>query len=387
MTTLLLALALAQEDFSEKAKAAWKEVEAIQTMIGEIQAIGGELSKLQAAFRAAQAAEDAEKQEKIKLDFSKKQALFDELRNKIGGAIRSAEGTLEKAITESPDDVGLYHGRARLREIRNDPAGATADLELALAKKPGHALTLARLANVERVAGKWESARKRLAGVVKESPAAAAVNALLDFTMGDLEAAARGLAEALKSKAKMPADLAADAERILKMTATELELRAKEAKADDLPRMTVTTSKGDIELELFENEAPNAVANFITLAEKKFFDGLKFHRVIENFMVQGGCPRGNGTGDPGYRFGDEFPEGYRRHFRGSLSLANSGPDTNGSQFFITHRPTDWLDGKHVVCGRVLKGMNVVDAIKGGDTITKVVVTRKRDHPYEVKKLK
>jgi cyclophilin family peptidyl-prolyl cis-trans isomerase len=166
----------------------------------------------------------------------------------------------------------------------------------------------------------------------------------------------------------------------------EQEIRAKEAKADDLPRVTFTTTKGVIVIELLENDAPNTVANFIELVSKKYYDGLKFHRVIPGFMAQGGDPAGNGSGGPGYRFKDEIKPDYRRHFRGSLSMANAGPDTNGSQFFITHLPTDWLNGKHTVFGRVLSGQDVVDSLIVGDAIVKAEVTRKRDHEYHVTKL-
>ncbi len=154
---------------------------------------------------------------------------------------------------------------------------------------------------------------------------------------------------------------------------------------EPLPRITIKTSRGDIKLELFEDDAPNTVGNFIQLSEKGFYNGLKFHRVIPNFMVQGGCPQGTGTGGPGYTFPDEFSS--RKHDKGTLSMANSGPATNGSQFFITHVPTSWLDGKHTVFGRVLEGQNVVDAIQTGDKLTEVKIDGKRNHPYEVKNSK
>src|SRR4051812_31669338 len=116
---------------------------------------------------------------------------------------------------------------------------------------------------------------------------------------------------------------------------------------------TFDTSKGTIVCELFPKEAPNTVNNFVFLAKDKFYDGLKFHRVIPDFMVQGGCPLGSGTGGPGYKFKDELTPGkFKKHQVGSLSMANAGPNTNGSQFFITHIATDWLDGKHTVFGQV-----------------------------------
>ena len=136
---------------------------------------------------------------------------------------------------------------------------------------------------------------------------------------------------------------------------------------------TITTSRGEIRLELFEDKVPNTVANFEKLATQGFYDGLKFHRVIDDFMVQAGCPKGNGTGGPGYEFDDEFHDELKHNGPGTLSMANAGPNTNGSQFFITHVETPWLDGKHSVFGRVLDGQDVVNAIQQGDTMDKVSV--------------
>ncbi|HVT89308.1 MAG TPA: peptidylprolyl isomerase [Tepidisphaeraceae bacterium] len=135
-----------------------------------------------------------------------------------------------------------------------------------------------------------------------------------------------------------------------------------------------TTSRGDIVCDLFAKDAPMTVNNFVFLAKDKFYDGTKFHRVIENFMIQGGDPEGTGRGGPGYRFADEVGAGKPRHKVGSLSMANAGPGTNGSQFFITHVVTDWLDGKHTVFGQVTSGQEVVDAIEQGDTLKSVTIT-------------
>ena len=127
------------------------------------------------------------------------------------------------------------------------------------------------------------------------------------------------------------------------------------------------TDRGPIRVELYPDKAPLTVANFVNLAQHGFYNGLTFHRVINDFMVQGGCPQGTGTGGPGYKFEDEANNGVG-HERGVLSMANAGPNTNGSQFFITHVATPWLNGKHTVFGKVVEGMDVVDSIKQGDQI-------------------
>jgi peptidyl-prolyl cis-trans isomerase B (cyclophilin B) len=138
---------------------------------------------------------------------------------------------------------------------------------------------------------------------------------------------------------------------------------------------TFDTSKGPIVCELFEKDAPMTVNNFVFLVREKFYDGTKFHRVIPDFMVQGGDPTGTGSGGPGYKFADEVKTNPRKHKMGSLSMANAGPNTNGSQFFITHVVTDWLDGKHTVFGQVKddKSQQVVNAIKQGDVLKSVSI--------------
>ena len=133
-----------------------------------------------------------------------------------------------------------------------------------------------------------------------------------------------------------------------------------------MTQATLHTSEGPIEIELFPGEAPKTVANFTKLAGEGFYDGLIFHRVIPDFMIQGGCPEGIGTGGPGYQFEDEFND--HKVVKGALAMANSGPNTNGSQFFVvTADSCPWLDGKHTVFGRVTRGMDVVDAIEGVET--------------------
>ena len=138
----------------------------------------------------------------------------------------------------------------------------------------------------------------------------------------------------------------------------------------------MNTSKGTIHLRLYPQQAPVTVANFVNLAKRGFYDGLSFHRVIDNFMIQGGCPLGSGTGGPGYKFEDECTPELRHDAPGKLSMANAGPGTNGSQFFITHIETPWLDGKHTVFGSVVsaKDQAVVNAVAGGDDIISITVS-------------
>jgi peptidyl-prolyl cis-trans isomerase B (cyclophilin B) len=138
---------------------------------------------------------------------------------------------------------------------------------------------------------------------------------------------------------------------------------------------TFATSRGPIHLRLYGDKAPVTVASFVNLVKRGYYDGLSFHRVIPDFMIQGGCPQGSGTGGPGYRFEDETRADLRHDKPGVLSMANAGPGTNGSQFFITHVATPWLDGKHTVFGAVVgaEDQAVVDAIRGGDKIESVTI--------------
>jgi peptidyl-prolyl cis-trans isomerase B (cyclophilin B) len=136
---------------------------------------------------------------------------------------------------------------------------------------------------------------------------------------------------------------------------------------------TIETNRGTIVLDLFAQHAPVTVNNFVFLAQEGFYDGVTFHRVIADFMIQGGDPTGSGRGGPGYRFADEFTGNPLKHERGVISMANAGPGTNGSQFFITHGPQPHLNGRHTVFGKVKQGMEVVDAVKQGDTMVKVTI--------------
>lgn len=166
-------------------------------------------------------------------------------------------------------------------------------------------------------------------------------------------------------------DSSADGQGENDMTSEKMEITAE-----------IVTSKGNIKVKFYPESAPLTVANFVNLAQRGYYDGLKFHRVIANFMIQGGDPTGTGAGGPGYKFGDEFDALLKHDKPGILSMANAGPGTNGSQFFITHVPTPWLDGKHTVFGSVTEGQEIVDAVKQGDVIKKIVVEGTTDALFE-----
>ena len=233
------------------------------------------------------------------------------------------------------------------------------------------------------------------AGAGNSDMALMAATAALVTTRVDEAAAWLDKATAAGAEGEQVAQVRAALDRERPKIEAEIAVRKAEAEADDLPRVKFATSAGDIVIELFENEAPNTVANFVSLVGKGFYDGTPFHRVIGGFMAQGGDPTGTGTGGPGYAIACECEKpGARLHFRGTLSMAHAGKDSGGSQFFLTFRPTDHLDGRHTVFGRVIAGDEVlsklartqdaegqsVPGIKP-DTILKGEVVRKRDHAY------
>ena len=168
----------------------------------------------------------------------------------------------------------------------------------------------------------------------------------------------------------------------LALAATPSILSAAETTALKDIRIVLHTNKGDIEWTLFASKVPMTVANFLHLASKKFYDGLTFHRVIPDCMIQGGDPQGTGTGGPGYKFADEIDRSLKHDKPGIFSMANAGPNTNGSQFFITHVPTPHLDGKHAVFGEVTKGQDVVNKIQKGDKITSIEIRDSTDELFK-----
>jgi peptidyl-prolyl cis-trans isomerase B (cyclophilin B) len=166
----------------------------------------------------------------------------------------------------------------------------------------------------------------------------------------------------------------------LALAITALPAQSEESMKDI--RIIVKTDRGDIEGVLYPSKAPVTVANFLNLAKRGYYDGLKFHRVIPDFMVQGGDPTGTGSGGPGYRFEDECSPELKHDKPGIFSMANAGPGTNGSQFFITHVPTPWLDGKHTVFGSVTKGQDIVNAVAQGDKIKSIEILDPTDDLFK-----
>jgi len=228
------------------------------------------------------------------------------------------------------------------------------------------------------------------------------------FAVSDFDAAEKYLGQAAKNgyyqSAKPDDQLAMTGAHYLqvapeykKLWEKEKAIRERETQDDNLPRVELKTNKGTIVIELFENQAPNTVANFISLVQKGFYNGLTFHRVLQGFMAQGGDPTGSGAGGPGYSIACEcYQPNYRHHFRGSLSMAHAGRDTGGSQFFLTFVPTPHLDGKHTAFGRVVEGMDVLAKIQRRDPgdkdaprpdkIIEAKVIRKRPHEYKPQKM-
>jgi peptidyl-prolyl cis-trans isomerase B (cyclophilin B) len=168
----------------------------------------------------------------------------------------------------------------------------------------------------------------------------------------------------------------------LALAGVNTQTQAQEAKAVSDINIIVKTNKGNIEGTIYASKVPLTAANFLNLAKRGYYNGITFHRVIPNFMIQGGDPTGSGRGGPGYRFEDEIDPSLKHDRGGLFSMANAGPSTNGSQFFITHVPTAWLDGKHAIFGTVTKGKDVVDAIKQGDKIESIEIKDSTDALFE-----
>jgi peptidyl-prolyl cis-trans isomerase B (cyclophilin B) len=389
---LLTLLALLQAPPSDAAKKARTDLEVVRKGIEKMMQMRERDQKMVEQLQAG--SDDEERLKKIlkmREDLKKE---FTELRTTTIKGMDDVIASTSEALKAAPDDPGLLEVRSEAYLIYQKNDLALPDLEKLLKLKPEDQELLLKVARLEHSVNRYEAAAANFEKILKKDEKNVEVQMLLaicEFSIQRFEDSAKILEEVLKNK---PADeIRSKAAQFLEMAQkyqplwkTEQELRAKDAKANDLPLVKFKTTKGDIEIELFENEAPNTVANLVELVGKKYYDGQKFHRVIPGFMAQGGDPTGTGSGGPGYRFKDELKPDSRLHFRGTLSMANAGPDTNGSQFFLTHLPTDWLNGKHTVFGRVVTGQDVVDSLIIGDSITTAEVVRKRDHEYKVVKI-
>jgi cyclophilin family peptidyl-prolyl cis-trans isomerase len=389
---MLAAILLCQAEPSEAAKKARVELDAVRAGIDKMMKLQERNQKLREQFQAG-----SEDEERLKKLAKMREDLVKEFQELRAATIKSMDGLIAsttEALKAAPDDAGLLEirGEAYLIYQKNDLA--LPDLVKLLVLKPGDQELTLKVARLEHSVNRYDAAAAHLEAFLKKDEKnveARVLLAMCDYSIGKFEESDKRFTEILKGELdeeqrSRTVQFQEMAKKYIPLWKAEQEIRAKEAKADDLPRVRMTTTKGDIEIELLENDAPNTVANFIELVGKKYYDGLKFHRVIPGFMAQGGDPAGNGSGGPGYKFKDELKGEYRRHFRGSLSMANAGPDTNGSQFFLTHLPTEWLNGKHTVFGRVLSGQDVVDSLLAGDAIVKAEVVRKRDHEYKVVKI-
>ncbi len=344
------------------AKATSPEQAAFVKLLGEWKTLVGDLSTLKVQYRSADAAGRSEIHKKWDQLITKGDTLLEEL-------LAAAEKAYVAAPNADEEVTQLLITVLSDRTRRDDYEAAFAVGKLLM----DHQCADPRVAN--------------LAGTAA-------------FAVGELDAAEKYLEIAAKGNALS----AASTEYLANMPASkqawakEQKIRAAEAKADDLPRVLLKTSQGDIEVELFENEAPNHVKNFISLVDKGFYNGLTFHRVLPGFMAQGGCPKGDGSGDPGYRIAAEFKQpNHRLHYRGSLSAARAqDPDSAGSQFFLMFAPNRQLDGNYTVFGRMTKGFEVLAKIQRRDptqpdlpTPDKIIeakVLRKRPHAYEPQKI-
>jgi cyclophilin family peptidyl-prolyl cis-trans isomerase len=354
--------ALATDDPQPAEKTATSPAEQFQSLYREWNALEKRFNELQASYdKAAPATRD-----EIKKQYEQAVERSTQLLPQLGVA---AEAAYAAAPNKDSDVLRTLIG-IMAHDNRRDDYEAV--------------LKLARLLDDNKCP---EAAFYAIAG-----PAALGAD---DFETAEKYLLAADKANKLDSHGK---ELLAELPAQKKALAKELETRQQEATADDLPRVKLETSKGTLVIELYENEAPQTVGNFISLVEKKYYDGLTFHRVLGGFMAQGGDPTGNGTGGPGYKIYCECekPEA-RQHFRGTLSMAHAGKDTGGSQFFLTFRPTTHLNSRHTVFGRVIEGIDVLAKLQrrdpqfpnppAPDKIVKAEVIRKRDHTYEPTKVK
>lgn len=344
-----------------------------------------------------------------------------------GGGAAQAKAEFEAARQQEKDLIAeLTLLQAEYQQPKADKKAITEKFEVAKAKIPATKERLETAAFALALADPKDASTRELCGLVIASKLktdsqvealklarlldkAGATDARIDMmaagaamVLSEIDDASAWLtkAEAHGGDKSRITELRASIDAERPKVEAEMAKRKADAAADDRPRVLLSTTAGDLVVELFEDDAPNTVANFISLVEKGFYDGTTFHRVIGGFMAQGGDPTGSGSGGPGHAIACEceLPTA-RKHFLGTLSMAHAGPNTGGSQFFLTFRPTEHLDGRHTVFGRVVEGFEVLPKITrtqtgdGGpvpgaepDKITKAKVLRKRDHAYEPKTL-
>jgi cyclophilin family peptidyl-prolyl cis-trans isomerase len=330
---------------------------------GDWKALLGQLRKLRDDYAAAQPAKKTEIEKQFQELVAKGDAKLPELLEAAKGAFQESSANAE--VAEFIQEMAIYEAQSENYES---------------------ALPLADLL-IEK--GSNEPRLYNAAGVAA-------------FCVGELDKAekyldkGKGAGNLGKDFSELAPRFQGELDYYKKAWPEEVKIRQAEAKPGDLPRVVLKTNRGDIEIELFENEAPNTVANFISLVEKGFYNGVSFHRVLPYFMAQGGDPKGDGSGGPGYTIPDECHKpDHRLHFRGTLSMAKTGaPDSGGSQFFLCFIPTQGLDGKHTVFGRVVKGIDVLAKLQRRDPekqasiepdkILEAKVLRKRNHPYQPK---
>jgi cyclophilin family peptidyl-prolyl cis-trans isomerase len=399
---VLVALAACSKKEPPKAprgEAARKQLKELLPLANAYHELDRRLAALKRAAADAAVAGDDAKRRQLETQMPALAAEHGEALRKAKAAMQAAFDAAEEGLRASPNDADCLEVRAVIAiRLRGAEEEGVADLEKVAAALPSDPVRAATVrASMHRVRREYARARAAVAEAVRSgNPTALAEDGAAAFFLGEFETAAARLEEAAKRRGEIRGmmDLGdfesahRAARDYLGFWREEQARRETEAKLDTLPRVRLETSKGSIVLELFEDDAPNTVANFVDLVDRQFYDGTKFHRVIAGFMAQGGDPlskdddpRNDGSGGPGYMIADELPEKHRRHFRGSLSMANRGPDTNGSQFFLTHVPTEHLNGKHTVFGRVMEGLEVLDALAAGDELKHAVVVRKRDHAY------
>ncbi len=329
---------------------------------------------------------------------------FDEFKQVLG-QMRTLQGNFQLAAERDRPPILADFNRLVAKGKQLAPGLQAAAIELFRADPKNPEIGEFLLANVADAmdADRYQDASRLIELLTEEGYSGkglANYAGLAAFRMNNFAKAKVDLTKASQEGAinKVAEDHLKHVDEYMQLWEIERKLRADEQQADDLPRVKLTTTKGDIVVELFENEAPIATANFISLVQKHFYDGLKFHRVLAGFMAQGGDPKGNGSGGPGYAIRCEcFQENHRNHFAGSLSMAHAGRDTGGSQFFLTFAAMPNLNGKHTVFGRVIEGLDVLASLQRidpdhpnadikPDEIIQATVLRKRDHEYEPEKL-